>query len=130
MKSHRFVLPFFAALIAVSTAAPAAFAAETSPSYRVTEVGVSKRGEKPPTCRVFSTRKTVRAGEKATIVWKSKRADSMTGLYTNEKRDPNGRLKVLFGHAGVQNFSMLFEGPGGKTTCDLTVVVKEKKANP
>ncbi len=83
---------------------------------------------KPPTCKSYFTYKKPRAGESTTLLWRSQKAEYMTGLYTDEKRPARGRQNIVFGHPGEQVFKLTFTGPGGTTTCTQKIMVREREA--
>ncbi len=100
-------------------------AATVAPHIGVSAVSFEKAA-KPPTCKVLLTYKRPRAGDSTTLLWRSQKAEYMTGLYTTDKREAQGSQNIIFGHPGVQNFELSFVGPGGTTTCKLQVNVREK----
>lgn len=83
---------------------------------------------RPPTCKSYFTYKKPRVGESTTLLWRSQKAEYMTGLYTNEKQPSRGRQNIVFGHPGEQVFKLTFTGPGGTTTCTQKIMVRGREA--
>lgn len=100
-----------------------------TPSIQVSDVSrtvVMGQGGKAPTCKTTFTYKKPRAGEMTTLLWRSQKAEYMTGLYTKERRPARGSQNIVFGHSGEQTFTLSFTGSGGTTTCTARIMVREK----
>lgn len=126
MFSYKYMTIRILALSALLTFplfwAPEAHAATSSLSIK--SVTVTKA---PPTCEARSTKKRMASGSVTEIVWKSKHATSMTGLTADERVWPTkGRERVAIAFVGKHEFPLVFEGPGGKTTCVAKVFVKPR----
>lgn len=113
------------AILSLVLGATPAFAATAPSDIQVSNV-ISQKVGKAPTCKLLLSYKRPRVGEPTEILWRSKKADYMTGLYTAEKREPRGSLNVVFGHPGLQYFAAAFVGPGGTTVCTMRVDVRER----
>ena len=100
---------------------PAHAAASTQASEAIFEAG-----ENPPTCKASFTYKKPRAGETTTLLWQSRGADYMTGLFNWDKREARGKQNIRFSHPGEQKFFLAFIGSGGVSTCFVRIFVKEK----
>lgn len=124
----RYVLPLLLTVFTLVTPAQAA-----TPSISVSDVSYSNTisissPAKKPTCKAYFTYKRPYVGEATELLWRSKKATYMTGLFTAEQRPAEGSQRIIFGHAGKQHFELTFVGSGGVTTCALDINVKERPA--
>lgn len=120
----RYALPTLLLTLVFVTPAHAA-----TPTLQVTDVVRSSftvAGKKAPICKGYFTYTRPYTGESTTLLWRSKKATYMTGLYTDEKRPATGSQNIIFGHPGLQRFDLTFVGDGGKTTCTVLITVKER----
>lgn len=122
--------PFLlASLIVAAVVYGAAPLYAATPSIQITPVSSVTGNGKAPTCKTYFTYKKPRAGESTTLLWRSHRADYMTGLYTAEQRPSRGSQNIVFGHPGQQTFQLTFTGPGGSTTCTAKIMVRERETS-
>ncbi|MBU0750080.1 hypothetical protein KKH15_01020 [Patescibacteria group bacterium] len=111
------------ALVILGSFVPSfAQAAETKMIYVPITPGVPA-----PTCEVRATRQHPVSGQETTLVWSSKNAYAMYGITKGGEWAPDGRQKVRIAFAGKREFTMMFVGKGGITTCTASVHVHPKK---
>ena len=83
----------------------------------------------PPTCEVRATKRVIRSGGSVDIVWKSRNAETVTGMVKGDKEWPTkGRQRVSIAVLGKHEFPMTFTSKNGATkTCTAKVFVHAKR---
>lgn len=83
----------------------------------------------PPTCEVRATKRVIRSGGSVDIVWKSRNAETVTGMVQGDREWPTkGRQRVSIAVLGKHEFPMTFTSKnGGVRTCTAKVFVHAKK---
>ncbi len=83
----------------------------------------------PPTCEVRATKRVIRSGGSVDIVWKSRNAETVTGMVKGDKEwATKGRQRISIAVLGKHEFPMTFTSKSGATsTCTAKVFVHAKK---